>query len=78
MLEALCEDDEIFVEINIPPMESGSTGELEQSRVAKTLYKVSLFSPTSNATHPVHTGSQARTSSTLHTRGKSGIQEDMR
>ncbi|KAF8593473.1 hypothetical protein BDV93DRAFT_516536 [Ceratobasidium sp. AG-I] len=39
MLEPLSEDDEIFVEIDIPPMEKGSPREVEQSHVAKTLYK---------------------------------------
>ena len=78
MLEALSKDDEIFVEIDIPPMEKGSTGELEQSRVAKTLYKVSLFLPSPNATHTVSTGSKARTSFALHTRSTSRVQADLR
>ncbi|KAF8606683.1 hypothetical protein BDV93DRAFT_506193 [Ceratobasidium sp. AG-I] len=39
MLEPLNADDKIFVKINIPPMEKDSPGELERSRVAKTLYK---------------------------------------
>lgn len=44
MLEALYEDDKIFEEIDLPQMAEGSPELQEQSRVAKTLYKVSLLS----------------------------------